>query len=252
MKKQKVNLESISLGDLSAICQSEGGIAYKKIVNQVFAGRDNLFARNRLSSRWPLDLKNETKMNSETIHATELVLKGEQIKIDILQNQYVQKKTLYDKKYEEFLGIKRELDQLDHDLSEIKQQLEKQYASKKRISREFSKLDKISQELTNIVLVHNSATVNQLKKYQHRKMVILKSDVPSLEPIGICDEVFSNECHVIDIPYDMADRTPEIISAIEFVNMMFYFKIQEDVSFDAIYSDEFISRLLRFNKFDEF
>ena len=253
MKKRSINLEAISLGDLSAIYKSEGGLFYRKIVNQIFAGRDNLFAKNRLSSRWPLNLDQETKMNNEAIHATELVLKGELVKNELKLNQYVEKKALYNEKHAEFLMIKKELEQIELDLNDIKKQIEEQHITENKLSSELSKLSEISDELTHVVLVHNSATINQLKKYQHRKMVVTKADIHCLKSIGVCDDVFSSECDIIELPYDMMARklTPEENSAIEFVNMMLCFKIQDNVLFDAIYSDETISKLLKFNKYDE-
>ena len=253
MKSRKISLESISLGDLQVIYQSEGGVFYRKIVSQMFAGRENQFAKNRLYYRRPLNLDKETKMNLETIHATQIVLSGEHIKTEFKEKEYSKTKALYDEKYAEFCIVKRELYKLEHDLNEVKKQVDEYHAAENKISGELSKLKSISDELNRVVLIHKSATVNQIKKYQHRKMIITKSDMPYLKCIGLCDDIFESEGNLIDIPYDMKTRnlTLDEISAINFVNMMVHFKIQGDVIFDAIYSDETISELLRFNKYDE-
>ena len=253
MRKRKSNLETISLAKLSAIQQSQGEKVYEKLVNEIFCSRDNLFARYRLSLKWPLNLENEERMNAEAIHSTKVVIKGECFKKDVLDDMYNRKKDEFNKKNDEYIKIQKEIAQIQEEIDKMQLKISHHQNSLNMLYNELANLENISEELKRVVLVHNTASVNQFKKYQHRKIVIIPSDIPYLKPIGVFDEVFSGDCKIIDLPYDMLNRklNAKEQSAVDFVNMMIYYKINNDVEFDAIYSDEIISKLLKFNHYDE-
>ena len=179
------------------------------------------------------------------------LIKEEKIIYDNVYNSYFAlKEAILDVKQLKYLEVKKEVETIRNELAKLKAKIDLKTALIQKKLKDIQKITMDYEEQESIVLVHRTATVKQLKQYQKRKMIVTEIDASYQYKIGVADEVFCEDVHLIDLPYYMVGRdlTFEEKSAIAFANMIFYYELNH-FDYKAIYSDELISKLLRFNGF---
>lgn len=249
--------KSIPLYVLAEISEQKGD-TYQRIVSKEFSGRDNLLGKRRLSSRSPIKLEKEERMSREFLEKLKKIYKEEEEKTKKQEEVINRKHEIYEQKLEKYEQVKEELQRIEKELRKAEKEFEKskmQYkdciVSSDKLLKEILCIEGTLKELEAVVLVHRSATLNQLKQYQNRKMIVTEADNPYQYIIGAADEVFSDKTEIINLPYDMIGRelTDEEKSAVEFANMMLFYKLNGN-NFEAIYSDVLVSNLLKFNEYN--
>ena len=114
----------------------------------------------------------------------------------------------------------------------------------------YSQLESIYRnEMNQLVLVHPSATIGQLKKFGNYTTVVTYVDVPEFEQLGIGDSIFSKKksmsvC-IEDFTAKYGGSTPEANkSRMEFVRAAAWYKINE-IPIEIIFKDPILEDMLK-------
>ena len=223
---------------------------FETVVSSEFKGIHETFGKRRFSRKGEVDRNMERSLNLETIQAMERAYQSASSKTD-------EKKKVRNSIEEEFIARKQEYLIAKQAYEDTADALAKAEAELKAATeqedwylKEYLHYMQVDEELKNIVLVHPSASLNQLKSYQHRIMVMTNIDAADAAIIGSADEVFEADYSLVDtLPYDLIGRDWTVAeeSAIAFASMVIYYYVIEERNVAFIFADKLIAEILRLN-----
>ncbi len=240
--------------ELVIALQEEGGELYQKVVRSTFPGREFAEIRERFIKRRPVNREKSEKLSRDYMSLISESLNGQDAKIAELQEEVNASRNRFKDAQNKFEEAKKKLEKAEQVFKEAQQELETAIQKRERVSAEYVAEEKKLEDNKTFILIHPSATLNQLEPNRYGIFVATKRDKKLLEKAGCVDMVFENkkeENFIENIPHHMINEmsTAKMRSHVAFANMIINFYLQEK-DFVAIYSSKEISELLASNGYD--
>ena len=223
---------------------------YQALIAKEFGGRKEAFGKKRFSEQQILDRESEVNQNKQAVDEMAKHYEISRKKVIEAKKKRDSAKMEVKQKEEEYLIAKRAMEKAKARLTSAEKALVDARDDEGWYIDEYTSRVEIDQELQKAVLVHRSASLQQLKKYQYRYIVMTKQDEAIAKTIG-ADEIFESfEEHIRNVPYDMQNRelSEEEKSAFEFANMVIHFYLEGTNRYEAIYTHPLVEKLLQLNE----
>ena len=223
--------------------------SYQALIAKEFEGRKEAFGKKRFSSQQIPDRDLEVKMNNQTADEMAMHYERSRKKAMEARKRRDNAQEVLEQKEEEYILAKRAMESAKAKLNSAEKALDKAKDDEGWYIEEYTDRVEIAEELRKVVLVHRSASLQQLKKYQYRYIVMTEQDEAVAKAIG-ADELFESAGEFVkNMPYDMQNRelSEEEKSAFEFANMVIQFYLEGTNRYEVIYADSLVAKLLRLN-----
>ena len=223
---------------------------YKTVVEEDFKGVHDCYGKRRFSRRRLSDRSTEIQCNLETMKTMDEAYQSASKRVeqkkadkDSLEGEFIARKQEYITAKLAFESAQEALENAERDLKQARES-EDWYLS------EYLRLMTVDEEMKKVVLVHPSASMKQLKQYQHRIIVMTDEDSEDAAIIGSVDETFEADYSLVEnLPYTLIGKewNKEEKSAIAFASMVIYYQVLSEEDFVYIYGSPLIAEILRAN-----
>ena len=249
MEKRDKRLDNLTLEDLFRYTRSMRIQEFNAAIHAAFPGEESVAIRNRFLDGSRVDFAREARNNQSLINVL-----GASIDVDRCDVR---------KENSEILKLENEVADLELELKEIQRRLGKARhnleAARRRkgealedIAKQEESLKKAVEEgkkIGIILLVHRSATLEQLMEYPKGAYFVSSEDSEFVAE-GIYDSVYyvkENLDYVPTVPFSAKLLAPEVlVEYIAYVKMVMDFA-SKGVDFVALYSAPEIADLIRVN-----
>lgn len=254
MKQNIVDVRQLSVGTLETI-REENLTKFHNIVRTVFQGRFSSVTKERLLKGKKPNHMMMCEVHTECIK--ELETKNKSLETDIeLQKEFIAKKQQEcDEKLKAFQNAQIQLKKAEEKLLAAHSALKQFEEDNQKITNLLKKEQWLKKQLEKRILIHPSATLQQIKDHQDGVFIATSIDAKLLSTIGCVDCIFksSKEESMIEIlPPSITNSErdeEEINSLISYADMVIHYYL-ESKDFVALFSNEEIAAILRANGYE--
>ncbi len=240
--------EPLTMQELS-IVKSRNPSAYSAIIAKAFQDRHDAFGKRRFSLRGISDRAKEVQFNNQSIAQMKTALATASNKTDKKLVKIQELEEQYQKAHDAYLVAKNAFELVSSDLERARAELDGLRENESTYSKECRFAQDVAAELSKEVLVHRTATMYQLRKFQHRIMIVTSVDEYLAKSIG-CAEVVFDEADLKPnlLPSSLYGRewTEEESSAVAFAGLVIQYQ-EASPEVEYIYSSRLVADILRLN-----
>lgn len=228
---------------------------YEKIVKELFQGKDSIVTRERLLKGKIPNHEMVFQVHKEIME--ELDDESKKIERDIeAEYEFLNKKEQeYQACLEEFETAKKNLEKASETLKSAKETLKSFEGKAELYQKRLSEGEARKKKMQIRILIHPSATMQQIVSSQYGIFVATNEDCEVLTKLGFVDRIFAGleENYIVRIPYEVKQKVSdekELLSMVSYANMVMYYHLKEEEDFVPIFSSEEIAQLLRANGYE--